>query len=474
LLGEEKSIADVEVARKELEALYRDSGYGTVFVDIPEQDVDGGIVRLQVTEGKLDRVRVSGARYFSNGRIRDGLPATKQGEVIHLPSLQSELASINQQTRDRQVTPVLRAGREPGTVDLDLKVQDTLPVHVDVNVNDRYSANTTRTRASINVSYDNLFQRYQSFALQYQTSPQDTDEVRVLVARYMLPLIDSGNVIALYAVETNSDFASVGQAGDIGILGAGRIYGARHIVRIPANSSYNHSFTWGADYKDFKDDIELSDGVTDTTPMKYLGWTASYGGGFSTESSMSNFNVSANFGIRSLVNEQADFTYKRFGAKANYLLWRADVQHEYALWKQASVFVRAAGQFADEPLISNEQFGIGGVDSVRGYLESQALGDYGGSGQFELRSPSMHGVWESQLQRVIGFVFYDAGVVRIQDALPGQFDLRRTYLSSAGAGLRLTGFSGLEASLDWAYPFRPSSDVDVGGSRLHFQIRYAF
>ena len=37
-LGEGKTVKDVEAARQALEIVYRDSGYATVVVDIPEQD----------------------------------------------------------------------------------------------------------------------------------------------------------------------------------------------------------------------------------------------------------------------------------------------------------------------------------------------------------------------------------------------------------------------------------------------------
>jgi hemolysin activation/secretion protein len=474
LLGENKTIADVEAARKELETLYRDKGYGAVFVDIPEQDVEGGVVRLKVTEGRLDRVRITGARYFANGRIREDLPGLVSGEVVYLPALQAQLSRINQQARDRQVTPVIRAGREPGTVDLDLRVKDSLPVHFNVDVNDRYSANTTRTRAGFTFSYDNLFQRYQSVSFQYQTTPEDPSEVRVLAGTYMVPIADTGNVLALYAVDTNSDFAAVGEGGDLSILGAGRIYGARYVMRLPLIKSYFHSFTLGADYKDFEDNIRLPDGLTDTTPMEYLAWTLQYGGGAATESSNTNFSIAANFAVRGLVNQQEDFEYKRYKAQANYLHWRGDLQHEQMIWQRASVFFRFAGQFSSEPLIGNEQFAIGGAESVRGYLESQTLGDYGANGTFELRSPSAHRLWESQLQRAFVFLFYDAGVVRLQNILPGQADTRRSQLASAGAGFCLYGFSGLEAALDWAYPFERSTDIDAGDTRLHFQIKYSF
>src|ERR1700760_3929096 len=74
-LGPNKTLADVQAARTDLEKAYHDAGYSTVFVDIPQQSVENGVVRLQVTEGKVDRVRVLGTLYFSNRRILAAMPS---------------------------------------------------------------------------------------------------------------------------------------------------------------------------------------------------------------------------------------------------------------------------------------------------------------------------------------------------------------------------------------------------------------
>ena len=50
--------------------------------------------------------------------------------------------------------------------------------------------------------------------------------------------------------------------------------------------------------------------------------------------------------------------------------------------------VRADGQWTSEPLISNEQFGIGGVNSVRGYREGQVFGDTGWHVTLEQQTPA--------------------------------------------------------------------------------------
>lgn len=474
-LGDGKTIADVEVVRQALEKLYKDQGFGTVYVDIPEQTVNEGIVRLKVTEGRLDRVRITGARYFANGAIRSELTALESDTVLSLPELQAQLGTVNQQSRDRTITPVLKAGRSPGTVDIELKVQDSLPVHGSVELNDRYSANTTHTRASVNLSYDNLFQKFHSLSLQYQTSPEALDETRVIAGTYLAPL-SNGNLLAVYAVDTNSDFAVVNTGGDLSVLGTGNIYGLRYIARLPILGDYSQNVTLGTDYKDFADDIVLADGTTDTTPIRYMSWTAGYSGVLGRDRATTGFNLNANFGMRGVVNDQAEFSYKRADGNASFFYLRGDASHLQNLWAGSAVFLRAVAQWSPDPLISNEQFATGGADGVRGFVESAMMGDRGVGGTVEFRSPSMHAWFGDTVRQLMAFVFYDAAhitqLAQVDD--DGNLVTRGFNLYSAGAGLRLVGFGGVEAALDWAYPLRDWEDVEKGDSRVHFRVRYAF
>ena len=225
--GPGKTIEDVEAARQSLESAYRLAGYSTVYVDIPEQTVDDGVVRLKVTEGRLARVRVEGARYFSARRIRAALPGAKAGEVPNIPELQRDLAVLNTETADRSIVPVLAAGGSPGTVDLTLKVEDELPLRATFEVNDQYTADTTRWRVSGTLGYDNLFNRFDSVSFTYQTAPQEPDETQVMAASYVTRWgRGERNRFALTYIDSNSDVASVGT---IGVLGAGRVFNAQLI-----------------------------------------------------------------------------------------------------------------------------------------------------------------------------------------------------------------------------------------------------
>ncbi len=80
-LGPDRSMVDVEAARAALEAVYQKAGYLTVLVDVPEQQVDDGVVRLAVLEGRVGRLNVTGARYHSPGFIRKQVSELAEGTV---------------------------------------------------------------------------------------------------------------------------------------------------------------------------------------------------------------------------------------------------------------------------------------------------------------------------------------------------------------------------------------------------------
>src|SRR5208283_2284441 len=123
-----RHFSDVEGARKALEDAFQKAGYQTVFVDIPEQRIVGGVIRLHVLEGKVGQSRVTGARYYEPGEIRSSVPQLAAGNVPDFNQMQQELAQVNKAT-DRQVSPILTPGRVPGTVDVNLSVKDELPLH---------------------------------------------------------------------------------------------------------------------------------------------------------------------------------------------------------------------------------------------------------------------------------------------------------------------------------------------------------
>ena len=491
LLGAHQTIASVENARRALEQRYRDLGYPTVLVDIPEQEVNSGVVALRVTEARIERLRITGARYYSSRDMSVTLRALAQGSVLYTTAVQEQLNGVNARSANRAVTPVLRPGKTPGTVEVELKVKDELPLHASLELNDRSGSGTARWRSIAMLRYDNLWQREHSIALQYQTAPEEPEQVRVYSGTYVARFNDTDNVLAAYGVHSSSSSAAIG---DISVIGNGDIYGLRAIVPFAALPNYTHSASFGVDYKDFKENLRvLGQDNPLSTPINYATFTAQYTANLPAEKSSTRFNLGVNFGLRGVSDDTiacqrlaldivgnkiidsqpySEFGCKRPGARANYFYLRAGAEHNGEIFSGYTWRAALDMQISDSPLISNEQYSVGGADSVRGYYESQALGDNGARATLELSTPSFGTRWPDQIQELRALVFSDAALLKIREAGAGEED--HIELSSAGIGVRFTAWGGLRGALDWAQVFNANGHVDSGDTHVHARVEYAF
>jgi hemolysin activation/secretion protein len=481
-LGPGRSIRDVEAARRELEKRYHDRGYQTVLVNIPPQEIATGVVRLAVVEGSVARFEIRGSRYHSLEAIRATVPELSPGVTPDFKQVQKELAALNHNA-DLRVTPVLRASSTPGHVDVDLNVQDSLPLHATLELNNHYSANTAHLRLAGEISYDNLFQSGQSASVQYQTAPQHTEDARIWSLSYVIP-VDDGPVVALYAVRSDSNIAAVGS---LSVVGKGSIYGLRVISPLHATrADFYHNFTVGVDYKDFKQNVLLQGADAVASPVQYpplsLGYSASWygaagsthysGAAIAAERSSTTLDLGATFIVRGLGGVDArQFAAKRAGADSSFFVLHSGLRRQQLLGRNWSLVGRLDSQLASGPLISSEEYGAGGADSVRGYVESERLGDDGVKGSVELRTPQLFGSGHSRPDQSYLFLFADAARLRILEPLPGQ--QASSHLGSVGLGAHFKR-GGLLADVSGARALSDGYVTRAGDQSVQFTTRYAW
>ena len=186
-LGPDKMREDVDGARQALQRAYQAAGYQSVVVEIPPQNVTNGIVKLHVVEAPVGRVRVVNSRYYVPSEIRSHVPSLQEGSVPNFKDTQQEIADLNR-LPGQQVTPVLKPGQVPGTVDVDLQVKDELPVHASVELNNDHSTGTEPLRTIATVRYDNLWQLGNSISATWLRAPQDVKSGQVFAGSYLAPI----------------------------------------------------------------------------------------------------------------------------------------------------------------------------------------------------------------------------------------------------------------------------------------------
>lgn len=476
-LGENQEVSAVEKAAKKIERLYKDKGYPTVFVNIPEQDIRHGIIKMAVVEGKVQRLRITGANYYTLSGIRSELPAIQEGQTPYFPAVQQQLSKINARSQHLKVTPVLKPGKFPGSVDIELKVKDELPWVNQLSVSNFNSANTTRPRLEFNTAYNNLWQKDHGLSLQYQTSPEKTEEVSIWGFTYLMPVMEQHR-LAVYMVKSDSQVASLGGQTAFTALGKGDIYGLRYIIPLQSHSDFLHSVTLNFDYKDFADTLEIAgnkekgqaDLRQDLAPIAYGLFGFDYDMTFRREKGSDRFSVGGRWGMRGL-NDDREFHAKRPKSEPNFAYSTLSARMVRDIFNGWQARLTAKTQLTDSLLIGNEQFSIGGNETVRGYFQSETLGDTGIYGQAEVRTPVLvKSISWLKDWRLVAFV--DAGEVKVKAPLPGQ--IARNTLASVGLGTRLKITSDISLAVDGANTLHEGAKTAEDTWRIDAQLRWQF
>jgi len=480
--GPGKTSDDIEAARKALQDAYNGKGYEAVVVEIPSQQkvlFDAGIIQIRVAETPVGEVRVVGAKHHSSRTVRDQLASVEIGKPLNLKALQSDLAEANR-VPDRVVMPSFKAGKESGAIDVELKVKDSLPFHASLDVNNDNSPNTTPLRMAASARLTNIWGVGHTLSASYIMTPQAPKETSVISLSYNAPMLGTPWTLVAFGYKSNSTIAALGGTQ---VLGDGYQVGLRAMYRLPSQKNYQ-ALSIGVDFKDFKQNIFVASELASKAPIRYIPMTLGYTYSGADEQAEADLNVSATFGLRVIkrldcldasvvgCTPEDQFTLKDFSSRENFAHFGIDGSYSRILFNDVSAVLRFAGQFADSHLVTNEQFGIGGGSTVRGYFQSEVVGDRGFAASSELVGPSIAQYLPSFVGDLRAFAFFDGGIVGVIDPLPeqeGSFSL-----ASLGGGMRIKLFKHLKGDLTVGVPLISRPESRRGKPRVNFSVKGEF
>jgi len=171
--------------------------------------------------------------------------------------------------------------------------------------------------------------------------------------------------------------------------------------------------------------------------------------------------------------DDAAFQASRAGASADYSVFRYGFNYVRQFQNHWQTRLGFNGQYTQDPLVSGEQFGVGGPDSVRGYELRELANDRGMAAQLELVTPDLTrgvGLGDNYKLRLLGF--FDYGSVSRVDPLPGE--TTEAFIKSAGIGLRVGYRKSAALRLDLAQILKETADRDSGSWRLTGAIALIF
>jgi len=437
---------DLDLVVGKIKERYKQKGYLTTTVYIPEQEIKEGAVEIKVVEGKMGQLSVEGNKWFSSPLIEKYFH-TKKNEILNIQNLQKDILRLNQNP-DLEVKTIISAGKLPETSDLILKVTERYPWHSGIGFDNQGSRLSGKLQSSVylrgaNVSGigDTLFLNSAFSSLTFGQS-----------LSYLAPLNTYGTKIGLdatyFKMKLGKEFKSNEITGTTEIL-------APHLsFELALEENFQANADLGMDLKSI---IKKADGDRTSDdqlrePFFSFNFTRQDSFGQTFYAPRFTFGTAEFLGASSRNHPSAS----RAGTGGAFFKYGQSLNRVQRMPGDSYLSLRSQFQSASRSLPSSEQFQLGGANSVRGYPEGDYLCDLGGTLSAEWvmplylippdwKLPRADKMLRHQLEPVL---FYDLGGGFLKKVLPGE--RKDKFLAGIGFGLRINYNDKFSLRLDWA------------------------
>jgi hemolysin activation/secretion protein len=494
--GANKVYGDVQKALEALEGEYRRRGYGTVQVYVPEQELTAGVVKLQVSEGVVGKITITGNKLFNEDNVRASLPNLKQGVAPNMRQL-SENVQLANESPAKQLEVTLGVSEEEGKVDVKVDVKEEDPERVYVTLDNTGTKASGKHRIGVSYQNANMGNRDQVLTLAYTTALDQPAGVKVDIFSigYRLPLYAIGDSIdVIYGNSGTTTPASVlAPGGTLALNGKGAVFGLRYNHIFPRDGEYTSKLVLGYDYKYMNSRCTTNGvptsidppGVTAScTPYTLRPVTVTYSGQWQRPGEAIDFNIGVThhlFPMGSRYTGPAGIDRYSFvttrQTSDQFSAIRMGGSYSTALvgeWLGRAAFT---GQFSNNPLPAGEQIGLVGGSSVRGFLERAVSTDRGYVANLEVYSPDYAAALDIKGSlKALAFVDWASGHNLASNSFA------RANVASAGIGVRYNLNKDISARFDIARvleghqptPGNSAEAAKPGDIRGHFGLAFGF
>ena len=469
--GRELGFDDLEDARRAVTLHYVQHGYINSGAVLPEQRVTDGVVVMRIIEGRLTDVRLSGNRWLCSDFIKERVER-RAGPPFNMNEMRDGLELLRQNPNISQVNAELRPGPAPGDSYLDLRVHDTNPFRLGLQVDNSRPPSVGSEEVLVRAADCNLMGHGDSLELSYGIAEGGEpgwkfSDLKNVDGSYTIPLTPYDTTLRVYG--NKHDYAVIEEPfNPLNIMSQSYEMGVT--LRQPFYETANREFALAVTFDRRHSETFLLGQPFDISPGSTNGVTDISALRLSQE--WIDRNQNQVLALRSTFSVGLDafgVTDNGTDRNAKFWAWLGQAQYARRLFNTSNTLIlRATGQYTDRPLLSLEQFPIGGPDSVRGYRVNQLVRDQGVFTSAELRVPILFSRLGAPVVQLAPFFDFGGGW-NVDAATPDP----RT-ISSAGIGLLLTPNHHLSTQLYWGHAFRDLHlpDRDPQDLGLNFSVNF--
>ncbi|WP_103670276.1 ShlB/FhaC/HecB family hemolysin secretion/activation protein [Pseudanabaena sp. BC1403] len=455
------SFAELLQARAAIADLYIRNGYITSGAFIPPQETNNGNITIQVVEGKLEEIQITGTNRVAPNYIRSRLEIAT-GAPLNRDRLLNALQLLQLDPLFKFVSSELKTGSQLGTSILAVKVDEANSFNARASLDNYASPSVGQLSRQVEISDRNLLGLGDRIIATYG----NTDGRNQYNLGYTLPVNAYNGTLSFLFSNTNSNVVE-SEFKILDIYSNSTTYELtfrQPLIQTPAQefalgltASHSDSFTTL-----LKLPIPLSAGSDDfgKTKLSALRFFQDYTQRSSEDVIALRSQISV--GLRGVLNS----TINLRSPDSGFVAWRGQLQYIRALAEDTLLIVSGSIQFADRALPAAEKFSLGGSQNGRGYRQDVLVGDNGMNVSLEARFPI---VSVPELQGLLQIVpFIDVGSVWNQESSTTPAN---NWILGTGLGLRWQMGDRLTAKLDYGLPLI-SIRNNHQDSSIYFSLSY--
>lgn len=421
---------------------YRNNGYVLSRAILPPQHVKGGVVKIQVIEGYIGNVDVTGKPKGAKRMVQRFGCKMKECRPMEISRLEKYMYLANE-IPGTQVRAVLAASKkQTGAADLSL-VTENKPVTAYFSYDNYGTRYIGPQQMTGNITANSFLMSGDTGQMTVSKTPKG-GELTYLDTNYNIPVNAEGTRWLFGATRVQTHPLFVLQPAQID--GVNNNYYTMINYPIIRNRSQSLTLRTGFNYLDSAVTTFGFKLYTDHLRSLDLGGTYN----FADKWNGSNF-ISADFrqglpiwGYTSNTNIQTAET-SRPGGRGKYTKIAFTLSRVQAIKGRWSVYGIFQGQWAFMPLLASEQFTFGGSVLGRGYDVAEIIGDRGAAASVELRYD--YSMPKLKLNSLQFYAYYDAGAMWNYEYVGG------TPLKSSGTttglGVRFAFTQYVSGNLMW-------------------------
>ncbi|WP_448266992.1 ShlB/FhaC/HecB family hemolysin secretion/activation protein [Nostoc sp. DSM 114159] len=465
------SLTQVYQARSKITDLYVKNGYITSGAYIPPQTIQSGVVKIQVVEGKLEDIQVTGTRRLNPNYVRSRL-AIATSPPLNRQRLLEALQLLQLNPLIKNVTAELSAGSQTGTSLLEVKIREAKTFSGQIILDNGRSPSVGSFRRGLRLNEANLLGLGDGLSVGYT----NTDGSNSFDASYTLPLNPRNGTLSFNYGTTSSNVIEP-PFDTLDIESASRYYEVT--FRQPIVQTPTQEFALGLTASRRESDIswKLQKESEGGFPPSLLSPGADEEGRtrvsalrfFQEWTSRNSREVIALRSQFSLGIDVLNATVNQDAPDSRFFAWQGQAQWARLLAPETLLLLRLNTQLASTTLLPIEQFGIGGQDSVRGYRQDYLLTDNGTFVSAEVQVPILRLPQINSTLKVIPFVDFGVGWNSSNRENPD-----RNTLAAVGLGLRWAQGDRFSVRLDWGIPLVSvnSNERTLQENGLYFSLLY--